>query len=113
MEIAGLLNENQDSVFEYKELNPYSQMVGSWAANYVGFKVSISNGDLVDGGSVSGDYLVVGYGRLITDTTGDFNASSKPSVEVLIVQDADGAGTRIQSVYGSISDLKSKIKVIQ
>lgn len=105
MENAGLLKE--------RELNPYSQMVGSFAANYVGFQVSISNGELLAGGSISGDFLVVGYGRFIDNPTGDFNASSKPSKEVLILQDMNGGNSGLQSMLCSAAELESKVKVKQ
>ena len=100
-------------ILQEKELNPYSQSVGSFAANYVGFQVSISNGDLVEGGEISGDFLVVGYGRLIENTTGDFNARTNTSSEVLIVQDADGVGSGLHSIFCSVMELQSKVKVKQ
>lgn len=101
MQNAGLLNEDTQQI--------YSQMVGSFGANLVGKRISVSNGESLHGGSFSGDYLVIGYGSVVKD-------ASKPNLtksdaergpEIIFIMDADGSGQQIHDMFFHPSDLRN------
>lgn len=87
MELAGLAEE--------KALSQYAIMVGSHAARLVGYEVTISSGKTMDGGSINGDFLVVGYGRIIQNASGDFDYDTRPANSIIFVQ---GGGGKVQGV---------------
>lgn len=79
----------------------YAQMVGSFGANFVGKRISVSNGESLHGGSFSGDYLVIGYGSIVKD-------ASKPNLtksdaergpEILFIV---SAGSRVQKIHSML-----------
>ncbi len=106
MENAGLLQEKAPS--------QYAIMVGSHAARLVGFEVSISSGKAMDGGTVSGDFLVVGYGSIVQNTTGDFTYDTRPSNGIIFVQQAwTGGSGKVQGVLYHPSMDGNSIKVKQ
>lgn len=108
MQNAGLLNEDAKPM--------YSQMVGSFGANLVGERISVSNGESLHGGSFSGDYLVIGYGTVVKD-------ASKPNLtkddaergnEIIFIIDADGSGQKIHDMLFHPSDLRNgKVTITQ
>ena len=98
-DLKSIIKEETNKLLQEREVGQYAISVGSHAARLVGFEVSISNGDLVNGGSINGDYLVIGYGRIINNPTGEFNYSTNPSNDVLFIQNANDQGSQIQSVY--------------
>ena len=87
MELAGLAEE--------RVLSQYAIMVGSYPARLMGFEVTITSGKTMDGGNISGDFLVVGYGRIIQNVSGDFDHDTRPANSIIFVQ---GGGGKTQGV---------------
>ena len=85
MENAGLVQEKAPS--------EYAIIVGSYPARLMGYEVTITNGKTMDGRSISGDFLVVGYGSIIQNASGDFNHDTRPQNMLLFVQQSWTGGT--------------------
>lgn len=105
IKLMSLLNEDAEPM--------YSQIVGSFGANLVGKRISVSNGESLHGGSFSGDYLVIGYGSFVDNPTKDSFTQSDANQEILLIKDVDGSGQQIHDMLFHAKDIDNgKVTVL-